>query len=260
MKTERTKTYWRLYIGRVMLQINFVLLTLLLATSASAQNDVVATAKQELLARGVSIDGACGAIKITNLVAWRLRPFYGLLHKAGGNRAILKADGSCLTGEQSSDPEGYATDYLIRGRDGVGFDLLGDGGGANIPQWAGPEDSPDMVSRNFANYREPVDPAAYLGGVPTPPVVVPPTPPVVTPPAPPVVVLPSTDLSPVLNQQAIDHAILLELQQEVAAARKDVAEFREAVRSKWSAVVNNPVFKYGLAAVIGVLTTHKWGS
>ena len=102
-------------------------------------------------------------------------------------------------------------------------------------------------------------PAKFLPFMPTPPpappVVVPP---VVTPP-PPVIVMPSTDLSPVLNQQAIDHAVLMQLQAELAATRKDIAEFREAVRSKWSAIVNNPVFKYGLAAITGFLVTHKWG-
>lgn len=97
-------------------------------------------------------------------------------------------------------------------------------------------------------------PAHYLPSAPvvTPPVVTPPTPPgVVYVPTPPTAPLPATDLSPVLNQQAIDHAILVQLQLELAAARKDVADFREAVRSRWVAVVDSPIFKYGLAAVAG---------
>lgn len=99
--------------------------------------------------------------------------------------------------------------------------------------------------------------AAAPPPVVTPPVVAPPvsTPPVMTPPS----TLPATDWVLLLNQQAIDYQILLQLQEELKATRKDIADFREAVKSKWSAVVNNPVFKYGLAAVTGFLVTHKWG-
>ena len=93
--------------------------------------------------------------------------------------------------------------------------------------------------------------ARFLPTAALPPVVLPPPPPV-----PPVVILPSTDLSPVLNQQAIDHAVLLQLQTELAAARKDIADFREAVRSKWVAIVDSPVFKYGLAVISGWLVTR----
>lgn len=102
-------------------------------------------------------------------------------------------------------------------------------------------------------------PTAALPPVVIPPVVTPPVPPVVAPPAP-IVVLPATDLSPVLNQQAVDHAILLELQRELAAARTDIADFRAAVRSKWVAIVDSPIFKYGLAAITGFLVTHKWSA
>lgn len=140
-----------------------------LALPAAAQNaEAVATAKADLQRASVPLAGACGAAKITNLVAWRARPVYGLLFKAGGNRAVLKPDGSCLDGDSSSEG-GYATDYLIVRGSWVGFDLLGDGGGANNPQWSGPEDAPDMVARNQANFREPIDPSGYLGGSPPPP-------------------------------------------------------------------------------------------
>ncbi len=244
------------------------LLSLLLfvsSTPAFAQTDVVAQAKADLQAHGVDLSGACGAVKITNLAAWRLRPQYGLLHKAGGNRAILKADGSCLTGEQSSDPEGYATDYVIDRATGFGFDLLGDGGGANNPQWAGPEDAPDMVSRNWANFREPLDPAGYMPTsgpiIPTPGPFPGPPPPAPQPvPQPPIVVVPSTDLSPVLNALAVNHALLVELQRQMQAGfedtRRDIAEFRAAVRSKWAAFVSSPFVKYGAAVLAGMLA--KW--
>lgn len=240
--------------GELMKRITAILLTLvlLLPAFAQAQTDVVAQAKQDLVSRGVSIDGACGALRITNLVAWRLRPQYGLLHKAGGNRAILKADGSCLTGEQSNDPEGYATDYVIDRATGYGFDLLGDGGGANNPQWAGPENAPDMVSRNWSNYREPVDPAGYYGALPVPTPV---PPPVVVPPAP----IPSVDLTPILTQQAIDHAaemaLLQELRTQMTVLKGEVEDFQAQVRSKYVAVMDSPIVRYGLAAVTGWLLT-----
>lgn len=238
------------------------LLTVLLgAQRLHAQASVVAEAKSDLQARGVDLSGACGALKITNLVAYRLSPRFGLLHKAGGNRAILQVDGSCLTGEQSNDPEGYATDYLIDRATGFGYDLLTDGGGNNGPQWAGPENAPDMVSRNWNNYREPVDPAGYLAGGPTGPNTGgntgnPGQPPVVPSNPPPVIVLPSTDLSPVLNQQAIDHALLLNIQAQVEASRREVADFREAVRSKWG-LVTKFAAKYILPAVAGLVGGWK---
>jgi hypothetical protein len=131
--------------------------------------DIVAKAKADLDARGVDLKGACGALKITNLVAWRLRPQYALLQKGGGNRAALLPDGSCLTGEQTGQP-GYATDYLIDTQHGfVGYDCLGDGGGANAPQWAGPETDPGLVARNRQNARPPIDPSGYYATADPPP-------------------------------------------------------------------------------------------
>jgi hypothetical protein len=160
--------------------------------------DIVAKAKADLEARGVTLSGACGAIKITNLVAWRLRPQYYLLRKGGGNRAVLKADGSCLSGDQTADPEGFATDYLIDKDTFFGFDVLGDGGGNNSPQWAGPETAPEMVARNRVNGRVPLDPAGYF---PEPVIVAPPEP----DPMPAVVPPPSDDLGLVLAAlRAID--------------------------------------------------------
>jgi hypothetical protein len=127
--------------------------------------DVVQAVKAELEAQRADLSGACGAFKILNRVANRLnagqplddhqRPPWGLLLKAGGNRAVPQMDGSCLNGDQTNAP-GYATDYLIERGTWFGFDILGDGGGANNPQWGDPEIDPAMVERNRQNFRPPV--------------------------------------------------------------------------------------------------------
>ena len=73
----------------------------------------------------------------------------------------------------------------------------------------------------------------------------------------------SVDLTPILTQQMVDHAaemaILQELRTQVALARQDIAEFRAAVRSRWVAIMDSPIVKYGLAAIAGFIATHKWG-
>lgn len=94
-----------------------------------------------------------------------------------------------------------------------------------------------------------------------PPVVTPP--PVVVPPSPtptPVPVpLPSTDLTPVLTQQAIDHAaemaILQELRTQLGMLKSEVEDFQGQVRSKYVAVMDSPIVRYGLAAISGWLIT-----
>lgn len=98
-------------------------------------------------------------------------------------------------------------------------------------------------------------PAHFLPYV-APPVVIPPVvidPPVVKPPTP----QPATDLSPILTAQAVDRAILLELQKELAATRQDIADFRAAVRSRWVAIMDSPIVKYGLAAVAAYVMGKK---
>lgn len=98
----------------------------------------------------------------------------------------------------------------------------------------------------------------------TPPVIPPPIvqpPPVVyvPPPAPPPP-LPTGDLSIVVAQAAANQAALMAqielLKVQVAAARQDVADFRAAVKSKWTAIVESPIFRYGMAALAGALA--KW--
>lgn len=134
---------------------------------AQDYSGIVSQVKTELLARGVNLSGACGALAITTEVARRTNT--KLLRKTGGYRAVPQPDGSCLDGDHSSLPDGYAADYVIDLAHGaVGYDLLGDGGGANIPQWSGPEDDPAMVSRNIQNWREPVMLGASLPPGPTP--------------------------------------------------------------------------------------------
>ena len=139
-------------------------------TAARAQGslEVVQKAKADLQAQGVDLSGPCGAFRITNLVAWRLRPAYGFLVKKGGNRAIVRADGSCVNGDNPGD--GYATDYLINRTTFFGYDILGDGGGANVPQdFNTPETDPDMVNRNRANFAEPFDWGIVVGPHDPPP-------------------------------------------------------------------------------------------
>lgn len=80
----------------------------------------VIQAKADLIAAGIDISGPCGAFQIVKLVAWRLtsaEPAIGLVTKDGGNNC-----------------DGYSTDNVMY-NDGSVFDILGDGGGANSPQW-----------------------------------------------------------------------------------------------------------------------------
>jgi hypothetical protein len=95
--------------------------------------------------------------------------------------------------------------------------------------------------------------------VPVPTPVPAPTPAPVPVPTP----LPSTDLSSVLTMQAVNHASemaqLQELQTQLALVRQDIADFRAAVKSKWVAIMDSPIVKYGLAALTGFFLTHKWG-
>ena len=88
-------------------------------------------------------------------------------------------------------------------------------------------------------------------------------PPSLPPPAAPP--LAATDLTPALNAIAALDARVVALEQraadktDVAAIRTDIADFREAVRSKWAAVVNSPYVKYALAAIGGWLLEHQRG-
>ena len=127
--------------------------------------DDVQKAKADLEAAGIDISGA-NAIRITNLVAFRLG--YGLLAKEGGSRAVLHPDGSlCRWGDEVGEP-GFAVDYIIDPRTRFGFDILGDGGGANNPQWPNAPET-DFVDRNTRWYHNPINPASYMASPPPPP-------------------------------------------------------------------------------------------
>lgn len=122
---------------------------------------VVAQAKADCEAAGLNLSGSCGAIRITNLTAWRLG--YKLLGKAGGTRACLRADMSCVT---SGEP-GYADGYIIHVPTGYGADILKDAGNTNGPAW---QPETEEAERNLKSWKDPLfDPAVMSGEPPTPP-------------------------------------------------------------------------------------------
>jgi len=99
--------------------------------------ELIASIKADLVARGVSLAGPCGAFEITKRVAWGLREYgIGLVSKSSGNNW-----------------QGYSVDYLCWAN-GDGVDILGDAGGANTPQWAA---KPDEFSGQD-RWRKPVQP------------------------------------------------------------------------------------------------------
>jgi hypothetical protein len=124
----------------------------LLWTNVSfAQVEVVSAVKNDLVARGVSLVGPCGAFEITKRVAW-----------------VLKAQGiGLLSKPQGNNCQGYSVDFLTR-QDGSGLDILGDGGGDNTPTWHDAEPPGALSGR----WREPFDPGD--GAIVVPPVVTPP--------------------------------------------------------------------------------------
>lgn len=105
---------------------------------------LVAAVKADLVARGVSLVGVCGAFAITQRVAWALKDEgAGLLRKPVGNNC-----------------DGFAADYIVY-RNGQGFDILGDAGGTNVPQWLDNGIDPTFIAR----WRAAID----LDAVATPP-------------------------------------------------------------------------------------------
>jgi hypothetical protein len=166
-------------------------------------------------------------VKITNLVAWRLRPQYGLLGKLGGFRAVLRPDGSCESGGAPGDPTreaGVASDYLIERGTWHGYDLLGDGGGRNDPHWmldATPQGLEDagILQRNAGNFIAPIDPNLYLAAAPPP--LAAPIPPAVSPTTTPILVLPAPSTEGILTAVAtlaarVEQLYVLEAEQSRA--------------------------------------------
>src|SRR4051812_13288936 len=113
--------------------------------------NVVQRVKADLVARGISLDGDCGAFQITKRVAWELRgQGFGLLDKQGG-----------------SNCGGFAKDIVMRA-DGQLFDILVDAGGDNRPAW---QESDKVAPERFRTATDPGD------------VVIPPIEPPIDPPA-----------------------------------------------------------------------------
>ena len=107
---------------------------------------IVQTIKDQLVERGVSLSGPCGAFEITKRVAWQLRfEGAGLLFKDFENRC-----------------EDRAVDVIVY-PDGEHFDCLIDGGGRNEPAWQ-PKGQVNPDRR-----RAPVDPGDTEPPPPPPP-------------------------------------------------------------------------------------------
>ncbi len=222
-----------------------------------AQNvQTVADAKRDVEAAGIAVNDPCGAVKIVNLVAWRLR--WGLLRKEGGHRASLRPDGSCTWGDSNREP-GFATDYVIDPSTFGGYDILSDAGGANGPQWpAQPE--MDFVTRNRDNFTAAIDPATYLrgGGGPS----APPTPPGSSGGGAPPVPVTSCDLSPLYARlDALESHLDAKVQSaqeqgthEHEAQTAQIGEFRKAIGDWWKKAL-----EWGLPALAGILGGREIG-
>jgi len=104
--------------------------------------DVVTTVKAALVAAGHSLTGDCGAFDISKHVAWKLNTVGGGTEDAG---LLDKPSGAnCM---------GYAAGIICY-PSGQIFDILGDAGGANNPQWL------DDGLVDPTRYRAPFDPGA----------------------------------------------------------------------------------------------------
>lgn len=185
------------------------------ALNAHAQVEVVQAVKNDLVSRHINLSGPCGAFEITKRVAWILRAQgVGLLDKPGGNNC-----------------QGYSVDYVVF-PDMSGRDILGDGGGENIPQWSG---EPNEPAGAFAGrWRAPFDPGDTITPAPSPS----PTPAPQPPPA------SNLDLLPVILAELRMHEAEENLERVKAEA------FRQAVGNEY-AKFGKFVAKYVLPAVAG---------
>lgn len=109
----------------------------------SDHTDVVARVKDDLLARGVTLAGACGAFEITRRVLWELRA------EGWGYVAAPPGGENCT---------GVRTDKGVR-PGGTFVDCLVDAGGANGPIWQERAASPAEIEA----YRPLVDPGPLPG-------------------------------------------------------------------------------------------------
>jgi len=108
------------------------------ARGATGSAQLVADIKAGLVARGISLSGACGAFEITKRVAWAL--------KSGGGGLLEK-----LTGNKCQDRSVDIVAFQGVGETRI-FDMLIDGGAANGPTWS--EGTPVAANR----WKAPTDP------------------------------------------------------------------------------------------------------
>jgi hypothetical protein len=216
------------------LSLRVVLALLLLAAPASAQDfadrygvTVVTDVKADLVRRGISLAGPCGAFQITGRVAWQLRDRgLGLV---GKNPA---QNGCTIDGQR------YSVDAVVD-RGGNVFDILINSETDNAPAWQFVG-----VDTNHT-WRAPVnlDPA---------PVDIPVYPPDVPPPAP----LPSVDLTPLLYQMETLNQRLARVPDQLDTLIAKQAADTEAIRADIRAVKNGAlelVTKYILPALGGLV-------
>ena len=144
------------------MRVRNVLFGLLLAVSlgrvAFAQDHTatVSAVKADLVARGVSIAGPCGAFAITGRTAWALRgEGWGLIAKNPGQNGC------------STNGERYAVDALANRITGQWVDLLINSETENVPAWQLHEGTPDSFWRAPFEMETPI---------PVPPTPIPPTP------------------------------------------------------------------------------------
>jgi hypothetical protein len=214
-----------------------VLALLLLAAPASAQDfadrygvTVVTDVKADLVRRGISLSGPCGAFQITGRVAWQLRDRgLGLVGKT-------PAQNGCTI-----DGQRYSVDAVVD-RGGNVFDILINSETDNAPAWQFVG-----VDTNHT-WRAPVDldPAPAIPDPVYP--VYPPTP----APAP----LPSVDLTPLLYQMETLNQRLARVPDQLDTLIAKQAADTEAIRADIRAVKNGAlelVTKYLLPALGGLV-------
>lgn len=208
------------------------LILLLFSSAASAQVELVSAVKNDLVAQGVNLAGPCGAFEITKRVAWALRAQgVGLLDKSAGNNC-----------------HGYAVDYVVF-PDGSGRDILGDGGGDNVPEWdAEPNEPPGTFA---GRWRAPIDPAeGPITGTPVPP------------PVPPVIVLPSESPRLAVIEQAVAEIRQQQLLNQIALTAKleglSLQLKQHDEQPAWAAkLFGNHYVQLVLATVGTYITTHQ---
>lgn len=150
-----------------------------ICNAQSPHADVVATVKNELLARGESLAGPCGAFKITREVGYRLRnEGWGYVHSEGNGCEIA---GDRLRADTLMQPNGYTVDLLSRSESDNGD--TSNNLAFNLPAWG------ETGPQSPANWRQP-----FSGSPMVAPPVLPP------PPAPPVVVTSPVDLTGVYTR------------------------------------------------------------